>query len=126
MLYVPGANWIGWSSAKPRSFKFAILVALAFCALGKSFSGLPLLRSCTEPVGHANETTPVVAFSQGVPLLLVTSTRRIYGDPYATFCAAVVMAPLAVTKLTITFAVCFGTLMAIGVESLAAKFPSPP
>jgi hypothetical protein len=42
------------------------------------------------------------------------------------FWDAVVSAPLALTKLTTTLGVCFGTLMVIAVESLAANVPSPP
>ena len=65
--------------------------AFAFCALKKSFNATPLSSIVTVPVGHTKLIAPVVRFSQVVPELFATSTRKMYGEPYATDCAAVVI-----------------------------------
>src|SRR5258708_15780655 len=106
----PTFSWIGWSSANPRSFRRAVLDAFAVCAFGKSFKGRPLSSKLTVPVGQTKLTTPVLKFSHGVPPLFSTSTRRTYGDPYCTVCAAVLRIGLLlaskVTKLTSTLLAC--------------------
>ena len=74
---------------KPRLFRVATLVALGVCALKKSLRAAPLSRRVTWPVGQMKLTELAEIFSQVVPELLATSTRRIYGEPYWTLCAVV-------------------------------------
>ncbi|SRR5258706_6893750 len=109
----------------PRSFKRATFLAPGVCAVGKSLSGFGPSFRLTDPVGQTKLRPALAMFSQIVPALFATSTRKIYGEPYATLCAAVTICPVALTKLTITWLFCFVSDTFAVDESLTRNVLSP-
>src|SRR2546430_12492011 len=111
---------------KPRSFKWATLLEP-----GKSLSGFAPSSIVTVPVGQMKLTALVVTFSQIVPVLFATSTRKIYGEPYGTeweFVSILATAPFVanVTNWTFTALLTFMEFTVKDGDSLDKKVPSPP
>ena len=109
-----------------------MFVALAVPALGQSFSALPLSVRAMFPTGHGVPGVISVPFwVQGVPLVGVTSIRKIYELPYGTLWLPVLStgAPLEVnvTKLSVVLLAWFVpfTVTGTGAELLTPREASP-